>query len=252
MQGALNSIENVISWMKLNDTPYWRLFSDTAESRNSYPIMSCFKETNIDASAKVLRDTLNMFNHQYGGTFNILLSKSDNPKDNSGPRANIILGASNNTPSVMHGIGSITPDDLEAKLEKVRKETRAEMEREYKHKEQIAELKAEIQGIREDNTSAWSFEKINGIIETAASNPIVQMVLAKAFGLSGLPSMMGSIGENRTDDSQPVDKIDLALETLESAGFENSEDILLGVAQFIKANPVKAMEIFNNAQTQQA
>lgn len=256
MQGALTTIENVVKWVEMNNTPHWRIFSDTIESRNSYPLMSCMKEPDMTASIKILRDTLGMYNTKYGGVFNILLSKDGNPKDNSGTRSNIALGMAENTEGgKMHGIGSISPEYIEARIQKAVNAKETELRKEYEHKAAIQGLKDEMEAIREDRKNEWSFERINGIVDTLLQNPILQAVVMKATGLGAIPTVQ-SVGENRTDDSHAGtdndDKIDLAAETLESAGYQNSGDILLGIAKFIKENPSRAMDMFNSIQNQQA
>lgn len=256
MQNSLTSIQDVKDWVKGNEQAYWRIFSGYTSSQNSYIVASNMTNGNMDESLARLERTLKMYSNEMGGTFNILLNKEGNPKDNSGFRSNITLSVANSTPpSVLAGIGNIpTADEIEARIQKAVSEKEREMKRDYEHKAMIQGLKDEMEELRNERKNEWSFEKINGIVDTLLQNPIITAVVMKATGLGAIPTGLVQ-GENRTDDSQAVandEKIDLAAETLESAGYQNSGDILLSIAQFIKMNPQKAMEMFNSVQNQTA
>lgn len=258
MQGAITKIADVKAWVEQNQTPYWRLFSGAIGSRESYPLMPQLTDADMASSLATLEKTLNFFNTGYGGTFNLLLSKDSNPKDNSGPRVNITLGTDTQTQNApkMAGIGIGTLEELETRLEKERQAVRAELKKEYEQKAAIGKLQEQIEELKYDRGQDWTPERIGNIVEKVALHPITMLVLSKALGINGTELLRGiqglpqQEGEHISDNpSSDDEKIDTALELFEAAQF--SPDELLAVAQFAKSNPQMAKSLLTQISSPQ-
>jgi hypothetical protein len=258
MQGALTNIESVLAWVEMNNTPYWRLFSGSVGSRESYPLMSQMKEGDLKESKAVLESTLKLFNHQYGGVFNILLSKDSNNKDNSGSRANITLGTANDTGNApkVAGIGSLSLEEMDARIAKAVALREKELKTEYEHKNAIGKLQEQIDEMRDDAKNDWSPERIGSIVEKVALHPITMMILTKALGINGAETMKAIQGiqdatPSHVSDGTDEDKIEEALDMIDESGIGNTAEILMKVAKFAKSNPEMAKNLLNNIpQTQ--
>lgn len=257
MQNSLTTIQDVKDWAISNDAPYWRLFSGYIGAPNNHFIESNMINSDMKTSMEQLEKALKRSSRGYGGAFNVLLNKKPEPKDNAGARMNVELQAEGvNTPSV-HGIGNVQSNEsIEARIQKEVKQALEIQKKEYEHKAEIENLKAEIQGIKEETQSAWSFEKINGIVDTALQNPLVQMVMAKAFGLSGLPDLAKVSGNPTSDyetlENQEEEQIARAIDIVYDSGVGRAGDIFLGVAEWIKQNPDQARVFVNQLKATQA
>jgi hypothetical protein len=252
MQNALTDIADIKDWVKTWNYPYWRLFGGTMESRTMTMLESNMDSADILDSQARLENALNRFTKGYGGVFNILLNKDGNDKNNAGPRTNVVISA-DSTPQYKggHRVAAIgaTPEDVERRIAAAVDLKTKELKAEYEHKAQIAKLELAIEDLREDRRSEWSLERINGLVDAAFQNPVLQMVIAKALGVSALPTPPTAIGNPAPSDvliSGDEEKINTALDILDDVkGIGNSADVLLKVARFAKDNPDQAKLFLN-------
>jgi hypothetical protein len=244
----LSTIKDVKEWITDWKYPYWRLFGGTMDSKTMTTLQANMDNSDMATSIKRLEEALSRFSIEVGGTFNILLNEDGNSKNNSGPRANVVLSPESATPQYrVAGIGA-TPDDIEKRINAAVDAQVKILKQEHKHEIAMAAIKREIEDFRDERQSEWTVSKVSGIVDAALANPVMQMIVAKAFGLNGLPPMPPpAVGNPQSDNdlSHDEEKINKAIDILDESGVGNSADILLKVARYAQNNPDQAKMFLN-------
>ena len=242
----LSHIKDVKDWFDDWKHPYWRLFSGTMDSKSMTLLQANMDNSDVATSWKRLEAALNRFSVEVGGSFNILLNDDGNSKNNSGPRANVVVSPESATPQYrVAGIGA-TPEDVERRIASAVSEKAMQLQKEYEHKREMDELKREIADMKDDSRSEWTAAKVGGFVDAAFANPVVQMIVAKALGVAALPPMPAVGNPHSDNDISPDDeKINKAIDILDESGVGNSADILLKIARYAQQNPDQAKLFLN-------
>jgi len=230
---VLTGIENLVQQPRILNTPYWSAFMDTDDDKSRIREYSKEKGGNIDESMKEIRELLNCYADSGANlVFRFYpVSEKDNYVTNRGwYTIKFNMKPQNGSAfSAFAGMGAISPDEIEKRVEEKLTAKLEEMEQRRKQEslqKENEDLKRQLK-----ESEPGPLDRIIGRLE-----PVIDIVLKKTFPDMNTNKAAAAIGSVSDAEAQRITEESLSAL---SEGEDDFHITLKKLADLKKTDPVK-------------